>query len=138
MSADDTYGLSADTVAELKAKWGLDRPVYIQYFVWLGNILQGDMGESIATQRSVSLTILEAFAEQSATRGRRVGAGYHSRRPLGRHLSSASWDRHRLLRSCNRTRRTGYAGFLVGDIGDPVLCRISAMATLSYEGAARL
>ncbi len=58
---DDTYGLSADTVAELKAKWGLDRPVYIQYFVWLGNILQGDMGESIATQRSVSLTILEAL-----------------------------------------------------------------------------
>ena len=48
---DDTYGLSADTVAELKAKWGLDKPVYIQYFVWLGNILQGDMGESIATQR---------------------------------------------------------------------------------------
>ena len=58
---DDTYGLSADTVAELKAKWGLDRPVYVQYFVWLGNILQGDMGESIATQRSVSQTIMEAL-----------------------------------------------------------------------------
>ena len=58
---DDTYGLSADTVAELKAKWGLDKPVYIQYFVWLGNILQGDMGESIATQRSVWLTITEAL-----------------------------------------------------------------------------
>ena len=58
---DDTYGLAADTVAELKAKWGLDKPVYVQYFVWLGNILQGDMGESIATQRSVSQTILEAL-----------------------------------------------------------------------------
>ena len=30
-------------------------------FVWLGNILQGDMGESIATQRSVWLTITEAL-----------------------------------------------------------------------------
>lgn len=58
---DDTYGLAADTVAELREKWGLDRPVYIQYLVWLGNMLRGDMGESIATQRSVSQTILEAL-----------------------------------------------------------------------------
>ena len=58
---DDTYGLAEDTIKELKAKWGLDKPVYVQYFVWLGNILRGDMGESIATQRSVSLTIMEAL-----------------------------------------------------------------------------
>ncbi len=58
---DDTYGLAEKTVEELRAKWGLDRPVYIQYFVWLGNILQGDMGESIATQRPVSDTIFEAL-----------------------------------------------------------------------------
>ncbi len=58
---DDTYGLGADTVAELRKKWGLDKPVYVQYFVWLGNMMRGDMGESIATQRAVSTTIMEAL-----------------------------------------------------------------------------
>ena len=58
---DDTYGLAEHTVRELRAKWGLDRPVVIQYAVWLGNILRGDMGDSIATQRSVRLTIMDAL-----------------------------------------------------------------------------
>jgi ABC-type dipeptide/oligopeptide/nickel transport system permease component len=28
----------------LRAKWGLDQPAYIQYFLWLGRLVQGDMG----------------------------------------------------------------------------------------------
>jgi peptide/nickel transport system permease protein len=28
--------------------WGLDRPIYTQYFVWLKNIIHGNFGESIA------------------------------------------------------------------------------------------
>ena len=58
---DDTYGLAEHTVKELREKWGLDRPVIVQYGVWLGNILRGDMGDSIATQRSVSQTIMDAL-----------------------------------------------------------------------------
>ena len=27
----------------LKAKWGYDQPVYVQYYLWLGNLLQGDL-----------------------------------------------------------------------------------------------
>ena len=33
---------------ELRAKYGLDRPVFIQYFKWFGNVLQGDFGRAIA------------------------------------------------------------------------------------------
>ena len=31
----------------LRAAYGLDKPVVEQYFVWIGNLLQGDFGESI-------------------------------------------------------------------------------------------
>ena len=58
---DDTYGLAEHTVRELRTKWQLDRPVVIQYAVWLGNILRGDLGTSIATQRSVAQTIMDAL-----------------------------------------------------------------------------
>ena len=38
---------------------GLDQPVYIQYFVWLQQILQGNFGYSISSYQSVSSMILE-------------------------------------------------------------------------------
>jgi peptide/nickel transport system permease protein len=43
-----------EVVALLKAKYGLDRPLPVQYFVWLGHALQGDLGVSIGTGRSVA------------------------------------------------------------------------------------
>jgi len=51
------------TVAEaVRAKLGLDRPMYIQYLFWMRNILQGDFGNSIYGSRvPVSQIILEAI-----------------------------------------------------------------------------
>ncbi len=37
----------------LRAKLGLDRPVYVQYFEWLGNVASGNLGESLWTRRPV-------------------------------------------------------------------------------------
>ena len=39
--------VNVSMVEQLRAKWGLDQPLHIQYFKWLGNILRGDMGNSI-------------------------------------------------------------------------------------------
>jgi dipeptide transport system permease protein len=39
--------------AEIMHDLGLDRPVYVQYFDYLGNLLQGDLGSSIVTKRPV-------------------------------------------------------------------------------------
>src|SRR6266446_6849632 len=30
----------------LRAKLGLDRPLYMQYFSWVGQVVQGNLGES--------------------------------------------------------------------------------------------
>ena len=32
---------------EIREKYGLDRPVYVQYVKWFGRLLQGDLGNSI-------------------------------------------------------------------------------------------
>ena len=47
--------------AELRTKLGLDRPVLVQYGVYLGNIAQGDLGESILTREPVLTEFLARF-----------------------------------------------------------------------------
>ncbi len=42
-----------EIVAAFRAKWGLDQPPHIQYLTYLGNLLQGDLGTSIATHNPV-------------------------------------------------------------------------------------
>ena len=45
----------SEAAVEAKAiALGLDKPFYIQYFVWLGQLLQGNMGYSIKSFQSVS------------------------------------------------------------------------------------
>ncbi|MGC8975552.1 MAG: hypothetical protein ACP5KB_05080, partial [Thermoprotei archaeon] len=44
-------------IEELRRAWGLDQPVYIQYFYWLSHVIRGDLGVSIVTKESVTLLI---------------------------------------------------------------------------------
>ncbi|MBB4907904.1 ABC transporter permease [Actinophytocola algeriensis] len=41
-------------IAAKRAELGLDEPVWVQYFTWLGNAVTGDLGYSLDTGRSVS------------------------------------------------------------------------------------
>lgn len=49
-----TPRMSEQTVNLIKAKYGLDKPPYIQYFYWVKGILQGQLGYSIVTHQSIS------------------------------------------------------------------------------------
>src|SRR5438067_4797397 len=49
-----------EIVAAFKAKWGLDRPLYEQYFDFLSGIFRGDLGMSIRTRRPI-MTDLAQF-----------------------------------------------------------------------------
>ncbi len=42
-----------ELVAAYKAKWGLDRSLPEQYLIYLQNLLQGDLGKSLVSQRPV-------------------------------------------------------------------------------------
>jgi peptide/nickel transport system permease protein len=39
---------TSEDIAHLRAKWGLDKPLYAQYGVWLKNAVRGDFGTSYA------------------------------------------------------------------------------------------
>src|SRR5262249_481942 len=46
-------------VAEFRARYGLDRPIAVQYLAWLGHVVRGDLGNSIYLGRPVTTAILE-------------------------------------------------------------------------------
>src|SRR5215475_13140131 len=43
----------ARDLEELRAKLGLDRPIYVQYFEWAGRVMRGDLGDSLWTKRPI-------------------------------------------------------------------------------------
>ena len=45
----------------LMQKYGLDKPVWQQFFIYIGNVVQGDLGVSLTYNRAVTLMIGEAF-----------------------------------------------------------------------------
>ena len=49
-----------ESVEAFRKSWGLDQPIWIRYFGWLGNILQGDFGRSFRTGQ----TVLQAVTER--------------------------------------------------------------------------
>lgn len=50
-----------EIVAAYNAKWGLDRPLYEQYVIYMKNLLQGDLGTSIRTGRPVMDELKQYF-----------------------------------------------------------------------------
>lgn len=54
-------GSSASKRAEIEARYGLDRPLAVQYGLWLNQVLHGDLGTSIVTRRPVSQLIAQAL-----------------------------------------------------------------------------
>jgi len=46
-----------ENVAQIREAYGLNDPLYVQYANWLGGILQGDLGQSLTRERSVTALI---------------------------------------------------------------------------------
>lgn len=53
--------VQADVLAATRRELGLDLPIWQQYFRWLGNALQGDLGNSFLTRRPVMAEIGPRF-----------------------------------------------------------------------------
>jgi peptide/nickel transport system permease protein len=47
-------GITPAGVHALDKQWGLDRPFFVQYFSWFGNLLRGNLGTSWANGNSIS------------------------------------------------------------------------------------
>jgi len=48
-------------INEIREKYGLDEPIYVQYAIWLNGVLHGDLGRSILTKELVVIEITERF-----------------------------------------------------------------------------
>src|SRR5262245_55465253 len=57
---------TAPQVEAIRAKLGLDRPVAQQFVIWLGNIAQGDLGESFFFKKPVSALIADRIEPTAA------------------------------------------------------------------------
>jgi peptide/nickel transport system permease protein len=56
----DSGGGATDALEKtLRAQYGLDKPMYVQYVKWAWRVVQGDFGQSLEFQKPVSEVILE-------------------------------------------------------------------------------
>ena len=55
------YGADVDTevLEALRKSWGLDKPIWKQYLIYIGNIFQGDMGKSYLDGRDAIEVVME-------------------------------------------------------------------------------
>ena len=51
---------TAEEQAAMRTAYGLDKPLPVQYAIWIGNLVQGNMGKSIATGRPVASEVFGA------------------------------------------------------------------------------
>jgi peptide/nickel transport system permease protein len=52
---------SKEILEEMRKKWGLDKPVWEQYIIWLKYAIRGDFGRSIMTHENVLTEIMQRF-----------------------------------------------------------------------------
>jgi peptide/nickel transport system permease protein len=85
-----TEGLSAEDRARISQRFGLDRPLYEQYFIYLANIVRGDFGLSFHYKAPVADIIWEKFANTMVLMLTAITMAYVVGIPLGAYLS---WKR---------------------------------------------
>ncbi len=50
-----------EEIEAITKRLGLDKPLHEQYFIWLGNVLRGDLGDSWFTSESVAQDLIRRF-----------------------------------------------------------------------------
>jgi len=75
--------MTPEKMEQLRHQWGLDQPVYVQYFFWLARFLHGDFGTSIVTGQPVSFLIATRLPYTLALAGLALLLEYALAVPLG-------------------------------------------------------
>lgn len=61
ITENDIEILSEEQLQALRVEFGLDKPMPMQYFDWIGGLLHGDFGKSIVYHDSVGILLRERF-----------------------------------------------------------------------------
>jgi len=54
LNRNQVQNITPEDIERIRREAGLDRPMFVQYFDWLGGVFQGDLGQSILTKEPVS------------------------------------------------------------------------------------
>ena len=87
--ANSGYGITAEGEAALRKRLGLDRPVPVQYALWLGRTLKGVMGETILDRKPVSRIVTQRLPSTIHLGGTAFLLSFMVGIPLG--ILSAVW-----------------------------------------------
>ncbi len=52
-------GATPELLSNIRERLGLDQPAHTRYLTWLGNLMRGELGTSLATDREISTLIIE-------------------------------------------------------------------------------
>ena len=87
--------MSLSDLEALKISMGLDKPIVIRYFIWLGDLLPGDFGISYRTSQEVSLMISQRIMPSLMLTGTGILAAMLVGVPLGiisAYKPNSVWD----------------------------------------------
>ncbi|MDX3806709.1 ABC transporter permease [Bosea thiooxidans] len=76
LSAVLPEGASSEVIARVREAYGFDRPLPVQYLIWLKHVLVGDFGTSIITRRPVTAELAPAIANTMAVAAVAVVIGF--------------------------------------------------------------
>ena len=83
MMGVDASNVDPQALAAIRAELGLDRPLYIQYLSWLGGVLRGDFGKSLALKVDILPEILRRLPLTLELAVLSIGLGLLIGIPLG-------------------------------------------------------
>ncbi len=87
MEADPSRRLRKEDLERLMRAYGLDKPWYVAYFHWMGNLLQGDLGRSISRKQPVTTLIGERIGPTLLLSATSLILAYLLAVPLGLYAS---------------------------------------------------
>src|SRR5262245_35114432 len=61
MAAGGAMGATPEAIEAARERYGLDRPIYVQYVIYLRDLVQGDFGVSFISKRPVTEELRQYF-----------------------------------------------------------------------------
>ncbi|AYG63174.1 ABC transporter permease [Rhizobium jaguaris] len=72
-----------EVVALMRQQWGLDQPLYVQYFSYLGHLLRGDFGTSLQNGQNALVLVLSKVPATLELMGAALVVAFGAGVPLG-------------------------------------------------------
>ncbi len=105
MQLDQAAAPTPEVLARARQELGLDRPLLQQYRIWIGGVLQGDLGRSLTTRRPVTQELLKRISLTCHLAVLSMGIGLLLALPIG------------ILSAVRQDTTTDYVGRFIAVLG---------------------